>query len=439
MIIRSTIAAVLMFFTMTGLGAQNPGVLRIHGSNTVGAELAPTLAEAWLQSKGYGDVREARKGGEQVTLEGRNSKGEVLRVELEAHGSSTGFRDLSAGTTDIAMASRRVKGEEIERLSRFGQMDSHESEYVLGLDGIAVIVNAANPVEKLDTDTVAKIFTGEITDWSEVGGTTKDPIHVYARDENSGTFDTFKSLVLGKTSLIAEARRFESNPQLSSAVSSDRSGIGFVGLPYVHKSKALALSVAETRPIQPSPFSVATEDYVLARRLYLYVPTQGAHPLARDFAEFAAGPKGQTLVDGSGFVSQHIVAGEIPVTDDMPEEYAKLIQGAKRLSLNFRFERGSIKLDNKGTRDLDRLVAYMKRPENKALKVMLFGFADNNEIIPIRSLDLSVHRADTVAELLLKRSIAPTRVRGYGSVLPVASNETASGRFKNRRVEVWVK
>jgi phosphate transport system substrate-binding protein len=69
---------------------------------------------------------------------------------------------------------------------------------------------------------------------------------------------------------------------------------------------------------------------------------------------------------------------------------------------------------------------------------MLFGFADSSESLPIKALQLSVSRADRVADLLANEGMSAMRVRGYGSAVPVASNATEAGRHKNRRVEVWV-
>ncbi len=106
---------------------------------------------------------------------------------------------------------------------------------------------------------------------------------------------------------------------------------------------------------------------------------------------------------------------------------------------NFRFKKGSFKLDNKSRRDVQRLADYVSRPENKSKKVMLFGFSESSETMPVFALDLSVYRADWVSELLVKNGIDPVRVRGYGDTIPVASNEDAGGRHKNRRVEVWLK
>ncbi|MFA5530208.1 MAG: phosphate ABC transporter substrate-binding/OmpA family protein [Thiohalomonadaceae bacterium] len=221
-------------------------------------------------------------------------------------------------------------------------------------------------------------------------------------------------------------------------MASDPQGIGFIGLPYVLRAKALGVSESETRPIVPQPFSVATEDYALARRLFLYVPEKASAP-ARAFAEFAVSPAGQALVTREGFIAQDIIEDEQDHTPVAPAEYVAFTRGARRLSLNFRFREGSAIPDTKAVRDIDRLVAFMQRAENAGRRLLLMGFADSNEGIPLHSLELSVHRVDTVADLLVARGIGPLRVRGYGSALPVAGNDTPHSRHKNRRVEVWVR
>ncbi|MCP4007983.1 MAG: OmpA family protein, partial [Proteobacteria bacterium] len=148
--------------------------------------------------------------------------------------------------------------------------------------------------------------------------------------------------------------------------------------------------------------------------------------------------KGQSTVKEAGFVSQNIIEGSLPRPGNMPREFVEFTRDGKQLSLSFRFKSGSITLDNKAKRDVDRLVLYMKQKKNAQRKLMLFGFSDSKEIMPIRALVLSTNRADTVANVLMRRSLHPARVRGYGSVAPVASNGTAAGREKNRRVDVWI-
>ena len=417
--------------------AANTQLLRLHGSNTVGAQLGPALVKGWMRANGYKKVHAEVVATQEQKITAISPEGDLLMVEIAAHGSSTGFKALAADKADIAMSSRPIKEKELKRLSALGSMNGPHSEFVVGLDGIAVVVHRDNPLQQIDKGVLRKIFSGEIRNWSQLGASA-GPIQVYARDNNSGTYDTFKSLVLGKKRpLVANAKRFESNANLSDAVAVDRNGIGFVGLPYIRQAKALAVADDIPLAISPNRFSVATEDYALARRLFFYVPQQ-AQPLARSLAHYALSLAGQRVVAQSGFVSQEIISGSLNV-GVAHAEYHGLVKDAKRLSVNFRFHPGSAHLDNKARADIQRLAEYMARQDNRKRELILVGFSDSNEAIPMKSLGLSVQRADSIADRLLGEGVVPRRVRGYGPAVTVASNENSHGREKNRRVEVWVR
>ncbi len=391
----------------------------------------------WLRVSGYQNIQVEGMAEQEQKISAVSAKGRELVVEIAAHGSSTGFKSLAADKADIAMSSRPIKKKELTQLASLGQMNGPNSEFVVGLDGIAVVVHRENPLAQLSKMQLRKVFSGELRDWSQLGGEPA-PIQVYARDNNSGTFDTFKSLVLGKKiPLIGDAKRYESNADLSDAVAVDKSGIGFVGLPYVRQSKALAVSDDIPLAISPDRFTVATEDYVLARRLFMYLPQQ-SEPLARSLVEFALSLQGQQVVAETGFVSQEIMSGSLNAGVGHAEYY-ELVKGAERLSLNFRFHQGSARLDNKARWDIQRLADYLAQEENRRRELILVGFSDNNEAIPMHSLGLSIQRADGVADVLLGRGVVPHKVRGYGPAVTVASNETSRGRDKNRRVEVWLR
>lgn len=433
----SLFLSLILGFCFNSIVYAESQLLRIHGSNTIGANLAPELVLSWLSSKGYKIVANkiTAKEERKITAIKKNNK---LFIEIQAHGSSTSFKDFAAGKTDVGMSSRQIKIKEVKKLSSLGTLNNKNSEYVIALDGLPIIVHKNNPLVKLTKDTVREIFSGQITNWSQLG-LANGHINVYARDNNSGTYDTFKSLVLGKkTPLVKGAKRFESNTILSDEVSKDPNGIGFVGLAYIRDSKVLAISDTETRALIPESFSVATEDYVLSRRLFMYIPEINPHPLAQEFVKFATSSAADNIVTDVGFVSQEINGYRVKMPNNAPEEYRQFAMGAFRMSLNIRFKSGSIKLDNKAVRDVERLVEYFKLPENKHRKVLLFGFADKNEVIPFSSNSFSVSRADAVADYLAKNHIHPIRVRGYGHQLPVANNVTELGRYTNRRVEIWM-
>src|SRR5271165_4390229 len=265
--------------------------LRLHGSNTIGKELVPALCEEFLKYEGATSVqRKPRQKEDETDIEAvlPNESTNPLSFEVEAHGSKTAFKDLAAGECDIGMASRRITPDEARQcaLAGLGDLSSPACEIVLGLDGIAVFVNKSNPIHALTKQQIADIFSGRTTDWSQVGG-NPGPINLYAGDDKSGTFDTFKSLVLENRPLSPRASRYEDGAKLSDEVTADRNGIGFAGMAFVRGSKPLAVSEAGAGPLLPTPFTVAAEHYPLSRRLFLYIPANPRNEWIQKFIDFA--------------------------------------------------------------------------------------------------------------------------------------------------------
>jgi phosphate transport system substrate-binding protein len=413
-------------------------ILRLAGSNTIGESLMPSIAEAFLRSRGATDVHTiaGEKAQEKIVIGTLPGDASPSAIRIAAHGSATAFTALADNSCDIGMASRRIKPDEASKLSSLGDMFGPASEHIVGLDGIAVIVNPSNPLNALTKDEVMRMFTGETTSWPK--GSLPGQITVYARDDKSGTFDTFKSLVLAGKPLAPSAQRFESSEDLSDAVAHDPNGIGFIGLPFVRSAKPIAVSEKGTRGLLPTSLTVATEDYSLSRRLYLYTPATPANQFTRLFVEFALSKQGQDVVANNGFVAQNIRTVAQAVSDEAPDEYKKLTQNAQRLSLDFRFQTGVAVQDNKAQVDMDRVVSLISNSGAAASsKILLLGFADSVGS-PAANKALSLNRARVIADQLNQRGLKASSVRGFGSELPVASNETADGREKNRRVEIWI-
>jgi phosphate transport system substrate-binding protein len=427
--------------TATTVAAGVP-ILRLHGSNTVGSKMGPSLIQGFLQTKGASQIH-TEQGSMPVErritfLLPKDSVPSL--VEVHSHGSRTGFASLANGTCDIAMSSNEVKDEMHEELSNkgIGDMRTPACEHVIGLDGLAVIIHSTNSVSRLSKDQIAAVFSGAIRDWSQLGREKGGPIRLYARDANSGTFESFQAMVLGNKTLNPEARRIEDSTELSEGVSNDPDGMGFVGLPYIKNCKAVAVGDGECAPLIPTPFTVATEDYALSRRLYFYSPSTPSHPWVRELVEFSLGTAGQEIVSNSGFIKQSIDTHRINVPSGAPEQYVALSQGAERLSLSLRFNSSESQLDTKASRDLDRLVAALLQPRFEKSQVLLIGFSDDSGDAS-KDIERSKKFVEMVSSELEMRGVKAQAVEGVGAVLPIASNTTKAGRAKNRRVEVWIK
>ncbi len=436
---RALAILALLWLSSLACAAEPAADLRIQGSNTIGATLAPALVKGMLQQQGLQAVQVlASANANEQQVSGRTGQGQDIRVDIAAHGSSTGFTALASGQADLAASSRPIKDAEWVALDGRGDLKSPEAEQVIAIDGVVIIVHPDNPLQQLDTEQLAGIFSGRITTWEQLGA-GQGPIHLYARDERSGTFDTFSTLILDPLGqrLSADATRLEASEQLSASVSQDRQAIGFVGLPYVHKAKALAVRDGDSQAMLPTQALIASEDYPLSRRLYFYLPPDNRTPWAQALMRFSQSDEGQAIVAANGFIAQGIQAIQVPAAASMPARYRQLSENAMRLSLNLRFSEGSATLDNKARADLDRLFAYLKQTNKFERKVTLVGFGDAKDD-PARALLLSKLRAMAVRRELVRQGVILRDLLGMGADLPVADNDQDQGRVRNRRVEVWV-
>jgi len=438
--------------TSASIVADGEPLFVMRGSNTIGSELAPALAEAYLKKLGGKEVKvialdkDNMEKQVQAVLPGEDKP---QRIIIAAHGSATAFEGLQKGLCDIGMASRKIKPHEVAQLAsaNLGDLTGENCENIVGLDGIAVIINSSQTIIKLQKDDIAKIFTGQVADWSEVGGNA-GPIHVYARDDKSGTYDTFSSLVLNNQQLVSTAKRYEDSEALARDVAQDPAGIGFVGLPYVGGTRAVAVAEAHAAALLPSRFTVATEDYSLTRRLFLYISPHAKNKHAKEFIRFCLSAEGQDVVQKGGFISQNMEIMKVAESDtrwvnqEKKKQYQNIIANSQgRFSLNFRFKPNSTLLDNKAAYDVDRVVRFLSAGENQNRRIVLLGFADSAGDYEA-NVALSAQRALAVRDQLVFRNnnlADKIEVVGFGPEEPVASNATLDGRGKNRRVEIWLK
>ncbi len=405
-------------------------LLTLAGSNTLGAKLTPAWSHAYLNSLGAKNITTRTLQSNEYRVEGLIN-GEKAYIDILAHGSSTGFIAILTGAANIAMSSRKIKTKERHRLSSLGNLEDVSSEHITAIDGLAIIVHPNNPIKELSIEQIAKVFSGKVKNWSSLGGFDQK-IQVLSRDHKSGTWDTFRSLVLSKKDrLTTTAKRFESNDSLSDVVFNTAGSIGFVGLASVRNSKTLAISSGSDYFLKPTKLLIATEDYPLSRRLFLYTTEKTNSTEVDNFIRFVHSKKGQDIVEEIGFVSQNPKRIHSP-SETGPKVYRDLSKQAERISVNFRFDYGSADLDNKAKRDIRRLGKFLNHSNNNHLSVQLIGFSNKYQD-PRLTLILSKLRATAVKLELFKYGVTTEPVLGLGSDLPLTHSNV-----KNNRVEVWV-
>lgn len=228
-----------------------------------------------------------------------------VSVSVTGGGSGTGITALANGTVDIANASRAIKAEEIAAMQAKGV---DPLEFTVARDAIAVIVNLHNPVERLTLPQISAIYSGEITNWSQVGGEDR-PIVRLSRETNSGTHVYFleEVLRLGDAKLPVffspDTLLLPSSEGITAEVRDNPNAIGYDGLGYVvPEVKVLGIARnAGEEYYYPSVETVNNLTYPIARDLYMY--TAGApSPTEQAYLDWIFTAPAQEIVAGLGFV-----------------------------------------------------------------------------------------------------------------------------------------
>ena len=213
-------------------------------------------------------------------------KNKGVTVNLNLTGSGTGIQEASEGKCDIGNSSRKLKNEEAEKLDAT----------VVGLDGIALVVNPVNKLEDITLQDLAKVYSGEITNWKELGGDDK-AIVVIGREDGSGTRDGFESIVMGDKE-PKYAQELESTGAVINAVATTDGAIGYASLANVDETvKALKIGGVE-----------ATEENVKSgayevQRPFICATLKGSdNKLVKAYLDFILSEEGQALVLAQGAV-----------------------------------------------------------------------------------------------------------------------------------------
>lgn len=221
-------------------------------------------------------------------------------------GSGTGIAALIGGTTDIAQMSREMEKKEIDTAKGRGV---NPKEIHVANDGIALIVHPSNPVSKLTVPQLSAIFTGQVTNWKELGGSDRK-IVALSRERNSGTHVFFLEHVVklgdkkNKNEFAPSALMMPSSQAIIEEVSANSSAIGYVGLGYVtKKQKVLAIAKNENSAYEmPTVQSVTSNRYPISRSLLFYTNGEPDERL-KPFIDFVLSPAGQKIVLKMDFVS----------------------------------------------------------------------------------------------------------------------------------------
>ena len=212
-----------------------------------------------------------------------------VTLEIQQNGSGAGIKDVISGISEIGMSSRELKDE--EKTSVQGT--------TVAYDGIALLVNTENPVSNISLEDVKKIYTGEITNWKELGG-DDSPIVVVSREEGSGTRDAFQEIVGYKSEeLTKDATISDGSGAVKTTVAGNKNAIGFASFEYIDNT-VKALNVND---VEPTAENVKAGDYKISRPFILVTKEDSLTENGQKLIDFVLSTEGQQIVEENKLIT----------------------------------------------------------------------------------------------------------------------------------------
>lgn len=245
--------------------------IRIRGSDTLGAKLVPLLCQGYRNS--HPDLRQG--------------------FDIAAEGSSTAFSSLLEGTADLGMSTRQIRSDESTAFAAKGlELD----RIMLATDAFAIAVHASNPISDLSTSQLEGVFTGDLTNWKQLGG--KDlSIEVLTRNTSSGSYRDFSALAMSGRPYAKAGQIVSAPDHPAHALANLPAAITYLPIVYAKTTgiRVLTLNGKSFDPSQPSA-------YPLSRSNYFYI-RKDESPATKAFADWCVkSPEAQKIVVAAGFL-----------------------------------------------------------------------------------------------------------------------------------------
>ena len=246
---------------------QEQTVIHIHyrflGSTSVGP-LAEKLADKYVESND-------------------------IKIEVNQIGSSAGITNATSGVSEIGMSSRDLKEEE---------KANGLKETIIAYDGIVVVTHPSNKVKDLTMEQVKQIFTGEVTNWTELGGDDME-IVVVSREDGSGSRDAFQEIVdYSSGELVRSAIVASGNGNIKTTVATNKHAVGFISFEYIDDS----ISTVDINGVEATAENVLQQTYSLSRPFLFVYKEEHLSTEGQQFIEYILSPKGQNIVSEAGVI-----------------------------------------------------------------------------------------------------------------------------------------
>ncbi len=438
--------------------------VQLSGSATMGAILMPALIDAFAQRENYTVSREDAGQTEFIISLTRKDDGDLAaRFAFRATNTDEGFADLLADDADVVMALREIRRDERinAREAGLGDMTGANRSRVLALDAVVPVVSTTNPVRRISPQMLARVFAGQITNWTELGGPDA-PIDLHLPDRASGLSQAIVDQVMTPANLpLTDAITRHALPTiLAEAVARDTFALGITSYADHGATEVLTLGGGCGFSLDAARRTIKTEDYPLTAPMFLYFPARRLPLIAREFLAFTRDPAAQNVIRRAGFIDQTpeqipveeqgnrlanaiLVAGPETTLEELQRMTSTLAPMA-RLTTSFRFEAGSIRLDAQSRSNVQQLARAMEQGQYDARQVLFVGFSDGDGAARANR-DIALRRAEAVLRAVSAAAVTANLERidlgvdAFGEAMPMACDDSAWGRRVNRRVEVWVR
>jgi phosphate transport system substrate-binding protein len=434
------------------------------GSDLIGDQVVPLLLS------GYANAEDAILEAETVAPTGVY-QGKVIgeggfgvegdSFTIVPSTSADAFANLMGGFADIGMSARRILPREAQLLRADGSssMVDPRNEHFLAVDSVVIITNPENPIQRIEIDDFRSILTGEINNWSQLGGEDA-PINVVLAPPANTTRSFVENRLLERKDVVApqSLEVVSGDVEIANTVNEDLYALGYVSYAFQRGAQAIDLVSECGIEHKPDTFSSRTEEYPLQRFLYLYSRDDRLSPATNRFLQYATSSAADEVIAKSGYIDLGIEKRVLELTgtraqqllsDDVDayegsimREMLSTMANSERMSSTFRYLTGSSNLNKRGKLNLVRLVDFLEaQPDGTEVNLVGFtddvgAFSSNLSLAERRATELRAAITEVAGDRLSQIKL---NTIGFGETAPVACNTTEEGRAINRRVEVWIK
>lgn len=423
----------------------------IAGANALADELLPALLQASSLQAGYRPLSSVAGVTEILDIDNET----VASVTISSNSTAFGMDAIAVGQSVLAMATRDATASEAVRIGDAGLGDilAPARQSLLATDGLVILVANNNPVKGLSVQQIGEIFSGVITNWSQVGGRDA-PISVYRQMDGTDDVEQFQNAIFARSTGEFAANVEVVRNDIAEVVSRNPNGIGFSSFVEMGQARGVAINASCGISTAPNVFTLKSEEYPFTNRLSVLSPDVTLPGFAQELVDFLGSDQAQSVVSEAGFVNllpivkpagsqdarfaNAILAASVDTSLADLQAVVSELGDFERLSTTIRFNSNQNALEARTVGDLLRVAEYLGARNTGSLDVLLVGFTDAEGPAEVNA-NQSRQLAQMVSEQLELPNGIQIKTLGFGEAAPLVCSDAPRADFINTRVEVWIR